>query len=133
MERTTDALILTPGEVKAIFGDICTCGTLLPVWEWGKRKAAAEGKTCKCATGPSQEDWDGVRHSTTPADWRAPWWGVKQIVVNTGAARWYTNERHGREDAAKLARSYNTHTPIDPLTGLAVLYKPFPIMKGEKY
>jgi hypothetical protein len=126
-------MTLTTAEIKTLFGEICTCGTLLPVWEWAKRKAIAEGKTCLCATNPSQEDWDGVRNTTTPEDWRAPRWGVKQIMVDTGVARWYTNETHLPEDAVKLAASYTKHTPIDPLTGKAVLYAAHPIPKGERY
>ena len=130
--REGNAIVFSAAETVALFGPICTCGTLLPTWEWAKRKAIAEGKTCECATGPSQEDYNGRREEHTPPDWKPKWWGVKQIVVNSGAARWYTNDRHRKDDAEDLARHYIQHSAVD-LHGQAVIYRPVPIMDGEKY
>jgi hypothetical protein len=68
MKVTKDAIEFTHEETEALFGSkICECGTLLPLWEWAKRRPDLGCPKCKAL--PSQEDLDGKRREHTPADW----------------------------------------------------------------
>jgi len=59
-------------------------------------------------------------------------WGVK-IVYEDGHARWYTNDRHTKSDAARLAHHFKRYTKRDFLEDKPVTFRAQEIAEGENY
>lgn len=75
------------------------CATMLPMWEWAKRRT-----NCSlCKHRPSTEDTTGQRNESTPADWRPP---ESAPSIQRDLTDWANAAFPGSTDQSKILRLF---------------------------